>query len=86
MGCKEKWETLTRDEIESALNIEFSFAKRVIQKYPYSTVLSLCRLIYSFENRAEKTTQSVEDANPIRPESLSQEAKARGLKNVKEEC
>jgi hypothetical protein len=39
------------DEIERALNIEISFAKKVIHKYPYWTVLNLCRLIYSFENR-----------------------------------
>jgi hypothetical protein len=39
------------DEIEKALNIEISFAKKVIHKYPYWTVLNLCRLIYSFENR-----------------------------------
>jgi hypothetical protein len=39
------------DEIDRALNTEISFAKKVIDKYPYWTVLSLCRLIYSFENR-----------------------------------
>ena len=39
------------DEIERALNIEISFAKKVIDKYPFWTVLSLCRLVYSFENR-----------------------------------
>ena len=39
------------DEIERALNLEISFAKKVIHKYPYWTVLSLCRLVYSFENK-----------------------------------
>lgn len=52
-GLKPK--TITRppswDEIERALNTEISFAKKVIDRYPFWSVLNLCRLIYSFENR-----------------------------------
>jgi len=39
------------DEIERALKIEIRFAKKVVHVYPYWTVLNLCRLIYSFENK-----------------------------------
>lgn len=39
------------NEIERALNTEISFTKKVLDKYPFWTVLNLCRLIYSFENR-----------------------------------
>ena len=31
--------------------MEISFAKKIMHKYPFWTVLNLCRLIYSFENR-----------------------------------
>jgi streptomycin 3"-adenylyltransferase len=38
-------------ETEAALNMEVSFAKKIMHKYPFWTVLNLCRLIYSYENR-----------------------------------
>jgi hypothetical protein len=37
-------------EIERALNMEISFARKIMHKYPFWTVLNLCRLIYSYEN------------------------------------
>lgn len=38
-------------EIERDLDAEVSFARKIMRKYPFWTVLNLCRLIYSFEKR-----------------------------------
>jgi len=38
-------------EIRRALNMEISFAEKIMPKYPSWAVLNLCRLIYSYEKR-----------------------------------
>jgi hypothetical protein len=41
------------NEIVKALIAEFSYAQRLVYKYPFWSVLNACRIVYTFKNREE---------------------------------